>query len=75
MASVEGNSLLLQGQTGKYFFVVQSSTYALKLPAKKPDKPGEAASPEQTVCSSDILHLHVKFRSRAQAARQEARQA
>ncbi len=38
-----------QGQTGKYFFVVQSGTFALKLPAKPPVNKGEDGIPEQTV--------------------------
>lgn len=38
-----------QGQTGKYFYVVQSGTCALKVPAKPAEKPGEDAHPEQTV--------------------------
>ena len=40
----------LQGQTGKYFFVAQSGTYALKLAAKPATQPGEEKHPEQTVC-------------------------
>jgi hypothetical protein len=39
----------LQGQTGKYFFVVQTGTFALKLPAKQPEHAGDQGAPEQTV--------------------------
>ena len=39
----------LQGQTGKYFFVVQAGTFALKLPAKQPEHAGDQGAPEQTV--------------------------
>jgi CRP-like cAMP-binding protein len=45
----EGEVLISQGQTGMYFFVVQSGTYALKVPAKPAERPGEDAHPEQTV--------------------------
>ena len=47
----------LQGQTGKYFFVVQAGTFALKLPAKQPEHAGDQGAPEQTVssCSADTL--------------------
>ncbi len=39
----------LQGQTGKFFFVVQTGTFALKIPATKSDTPGQPDHPEQTV--------------------------
>ena len=58
----------LQGQTGKYFFVVQSGTYSLKIPAKKAEKEGEADHPEQTVrpltlCHTDFDPEHVRRES------------
>lgn len=46
----------LQGQTGKYFFVVQTGTFALKLPAKKPEHAKDEGSPEQTVSASAFWH-------------------
>lgn len=47
----------LQGQTGKYFFVVQTGTFALKLPAKQPEHAGDQGAPEQTV-SALAISLH-----------------
>ena len=39
----------MQGQTGKFFFVVQAGTFALKIPAVTCAKDGQPDQPEQTV--------------------------
>lgn len=45
----EGDILISIGGIGRMFYVIQSGTFALKIPAKEAERPGDEALPEQTL--------------------------
>lgn len=51
----------VQGQTGKFFFVIQAGTFALKIPAISCAKDGQPDQPEQTVRRHSV-RLACRFR-------------
>lgn len=45
----EGEILIPKGGIGRFFYVIQSGTFALKIPAKEAGDPGDESSTEQTL--------------------------